>query len=151
MIGPQVDPVTISGLAVSLLAPYLAEAGRGAAKKAGEAAWAQAEAVIGAIRTKFSADNDSYAHETLARLEQAPDTEGRRRALADILAEKLQADPAFASKLSSLVEDASPQRSVNVSVRGDRSFGVGGNIADSTIIMGDQSSSARPERNDQKR
>ena len=100
------DPMTLAAAAVTIAAPYFGEAGKAAAKKAGEAAVAQVEALVGAIRQKFGANKDDYAEQTLARLEQQPEAEGRRRALTDLVAEKAEADPAFAQELTNLVEAA---------------------------------------------
>jgi hypothetical protein len=101
----RMDPTQLASMAVSLVAPYLTEAGKAAANKAGEAAGQQVEAILAAIRRRFQGDGDSYAQQTLERLEQQPDAEGRRRALGDVLAEKA-ADPAFAQELGDLVRKA---------------------------------------------
>ncbi len=58
-----------------------------------------------AIRTKFSADKDEYAKETLKRLEEKPREESRQIALANILTEKIEADPKFKEELKQLVQD----------------------------------------------
>ena len=100
------DPMTLAAAAVAIAAPYLSEAGKAAAKKAGEAVGNQVEAVVKAIRQKFEADQDDYGKQTLARLEQQPEAEGRRRALTDVVAEKAEADSAFAQELMGLVEAA---------------------------------------------
>ena len=96
----------IAAAAAALLGPYLAKAGEALAKKAGEAAWAKVEALYQAIRRKFAADRDDYAQKTLQRLEEQPSSEARQAALADVLAEKAQADPAFARQLAALVGEA---------------------------------------------
>src|SRR5262249_28610976 len=104
------DPATLAAAAVGLLAPYLTEAGKAAAKKAGEGAGGQLDALLSAILRKFGLEQDAYASQTLSRLEQQPDTESRRRALADVVAEKAEADPDFKLELERLVEavQASP-------------------------------------------
>jgi hypothetical protein len=100
------EPTALAAAAVSIVAPYLAEAGKAAAKKAGEAAVSRVEAVLGAIKAKFQADQDEFAEQTLARLEAQPEAEGRRGSLADVVAEKAAADPAFAQELERQVEAA---------------------------------------------
>ncbi|MGB9870629.1 MAG: hypothetical protein ACPLYD_03105 [Anaerolineae bacterium] len=102
----------IAAAAAALLGPYLAKAGEALAKKAGEAAWAKVEALYQAIRRKFAADRDDYAQKTLQRLEEQPSSEARQAALADVLAEKAQADPAFARQLAALVGEAGEDKAL---------------------------------------
>ncbi len=92
--------------AVAILAPYLTDAGKEAAKKAGDAAGQQVEALLGAIRRRLSSEQDSYGQQALERLEHQPEAEGRRQTLTDVLAEKAAADPAFATELERLVQEA---------------------------------------------
>jgi hypothetical protein len=99
------DPAAIATMAVTMLAPYLAEAGKVAANEIGQDAAGQVERLIDAIRRKFGTDQDGYAAETLARLEQQPAAEPRKRALTDVLTEKADADSAFKSELERLVAE----------------------------------------------
>ncbi len=100
------DPVTLAGTAIGLLSPYLTEAGKAAAKKIGEGAGSHLDGLLAVIRHKFGLDQDAYAAQTLSRLEEQPAAESRQRALADIVAEKAQADPAFKAELERLVQSA---------------------------------------------
>ena len=101
----DIDIAQIATAAVALLGPYLAKAGEAAAKKVGEAAWEKMEALSQAIRRKFEADKkNAKAQETLQRFEEQPTDEDRQAALANVLAEKAQADPAFAEELARLVQ-----------------------------------------------
>ena len=100
------DPTALAGAVVAMVAPYLAEAGKAAAEKAGESAASHVGGILGVIRRKFGADDDEYAQQTLARLEEQPQAEARRRSLADLLAEKLEAEPAFREELERLVQGA---------------------------------------------
>jgi hypothetical protein len=104
----QMDPVQLATMAVTLIAPYLTEAGKAAAAKAGEAAGQQVDAILSAIRRRFVSDGDTYAQQTLERLEQQPEAEGRKRALADVVAEKA-ADPSFAKELAELLQKAADE------------------------------------------
>jgi hypothetical protein len=99
------DPLQLATMAVSLIAPYLTEAGKAAANKAGEAAGQQIEGLLNSIRRRFEKDSDAYAQQTLERLEQQPEAEGRRRAVVDVLAEKA-ADPEFAQELAGILNKA---------------------------------------------
>jgi hypothetical protein len=99
--------------AVMLLAPYLAKFGESFAARAGEAALDGTKALFGAIRRKFSQDNDPYAQQTLDRLAQQPDDEGRQAALRSVLEEKANEDRAFAEQLLELVGKATDGQPVN--------------------------------------
>lgn len=103
----------IAAAAVALLAPYLAEAGKSIAGKAGDAAAAGIAALHERLRHRFRDDDDAYAQQSLTRLEEEPADERRQRALADVLAEKAEADAAFAEELRELVGTASGGRPVN--------------------------------------
>jgi hypothetical protein len=100
------DPATLGTLAVSIVAPYLTEAGKAAAAKIGETASGQVANLLATLQRKFGADQDAYAGQTLARLEEQPDADTRKRALADVVAEKAEADPAFKEELARGVEAA---------------------------------------------
>ncbi|HEY1292336.1 MAG TPA: hypothetical protein VGJ60_04515 [Chloroflexota bacterium] len=99
------DPLQLATMAISLIAPYLTQAGKAAANKAGEAAGQQIEGLLNAIRGRFVKDADMYAQQTLERLEQQPEAEGRRRAMVDVLAEKA-VDPEFAQQLAQILDKA---------------------------------------------
>jgi hypothetical protein len=105
------DPA-IASAAASMLAPYLAKAGDAAAKKAGELAIGQLGPLYQAIRRKFDRDADAYAQQTLARLEEQPTAEGRQQALATVLAEKAEGDPAFGQEVTRLVQGLSQDTAV---------------------------------------
>ena len=100
------DPSQLAAQAVGILPPYLTEAGKVAAKQAGEAAERHVEALLVAIRRRFGSDQDSYGQQRLERLEQQPGAEGRRQTLADVLSEEAAADPAFTAELQRLIQRA---------------------------------------------
>ncbi len=107
---PVIDPITTT--AVALLTPYFAKAGEEIAQKAGDAVWEMATSLYHAIKQKFTRDQDSYAQQTLQRLEEQPTNEARQIALADILNEKIQADPSFAQELKQLVQKTTQTQGV---------------------------------------
>ncbi len=107
----MIDPMTTA--AVALLAPYLAKAGEEVAQKVGDAAWQMAASLYQAIRRKFTKDQDAYAQQTLQRLKEQPTNEARQAALADVLNEKVQADPSFAQELKQLVQDTTQTQGIN--------------------------------------
>lgn len=106
------DPTQLATQAVALLAPYLTAAGKAAAQKAGAAAGQQFQALMVAIRRRLSSEPDTYGQQTLARLEQEPEAQPRQRALADVLAEKAEADAGFARELEQLVQSARQEPAV---------------------------------------
>ena len=48
------DPVTLAGLAITTLSPYIAEVGKEVATKVGDAAFEQAQRLYDAIRARFA-------------------------------------------------------------------------------------------------
>ena len=126
---------TIAAGAIAVLAPYLAEAGKGFAKKSGESLAEKAESLYGTIKAKFSGDND--ATQALALVEAKPQSKGRLMALEEVLAERMDGDSDFAAAISRLVEEAKKADSRKVLVFGERNIAVGGNVNGSTLITGD--------------
>jgi hypothetical protein len=101
------DPVSLARGIVTLLVPYLAKAGDVIAGKVGEATWegvsTKVKAVHDAIRDKFY--EHPYAAQTLTRLEERPEDEGRQIAVRALLTELLGED----SQLQAVLEDALAQ------------------------------------------
>ena len=132
------DISLIATAAAAMLAPYLSEAGKAAAKKAGEKAWEKVAGLYQAIRRKFAADKDDYAQKTMERLEAQPTAEARQVALADVLAEKAQTDPAFAQELARLVQGAAEDRAVVqilTQVYGEGRVGKIINVAQASVVQ----------------
>lgn len=93
------DPIAIT--AATLVAKWAAE---GMVKEAAKSAWEGLKKIYDAVRVKFTGDKESS--EVLQRLEQKPASEARTHELAEVLDERLKADPAFAKELRHLVEEA---------------------------------------------
>ena len=102
------DPVTLAAAAVALLGPYLARIGGRLAEGAGDQVADAALPALGrlyeAVRRRFAPG--TYPGGLLAGVEERPEHEARRRALADALAEAVQDDRDFADALEKLVADA---------------------------------------------
>lgn len=98
------DVVQAITIAAALLAPYLAKAGEGFAKKAGERVWEKVEALYRAVRRKVEADKGDGADKTLERLQAEPINETRKAGLTTILTEKTKSDAGFAQELVRLVQ-----------------------------------------------
>jgi hypothetical protein len=125
------DPVTLAGAAVALLGPYLARIGGRAADRAGEAiadaALPRLGELLQALRRRFAPG--SYEGGVLEGVAQRPDSQARRRALADTLAEELAEDPRFAGEVERLVADIRAAGGVRTDVgviEGPAAFG--GNV-----------------------
>lgn len=94
--------------AVNLLAPltpFLTKAGEKVAEKIGEAGFEKAKSLYSAIRDKFASDEDEYALQTLRKLEEQPENEGRKAALIGVLAGKADDDAGFAQQLERIVQE----------------------------------------------
>lgn len=96
------DPIAIT--AATLVAKWAAE---GMVKEAAKSAWEGLKKIYDAVRVKFTGDKESS--EVLHRLEEKPTSEGRTKELAEVLDERLKADPAFAKELRDLVKEAGTQ------------------------------------------
>jgi hypothetical protein len=131
----MVEPVSLAATAVVLLAPYLVKAGEAFAEKAGEALAEKTGALYRTIKGKFT--NDSYAEQTLLRLEESPDSKGRQTALEHLLAEKMEEDSAFAEQVQRLIEEAKAADTRNIISYGERSVAIGGDVTNSNINTGD--------------
>jgi hypothetical protein len=131
----MVEPISLAATAVVLLSPYLIKAGEAFAEKAGDALADRTGALYRAIKSKFA--NDSYADQTLRRLEEAPDSKGRQTALEHLLTEKMEEDVTFADQVRQLIEEAKAVDARNVISYGERSVAVGGDLTNANINTGD--------------
>lgn len=134
------DVQALATAAMAILSPYLAQAGEAFAKKAGEKLAEKAGAVYQAIKEKFK--GDSYAEETLARVEEKPESEGRQAALKEVLAEKLGEDADFAEVVGRLLAEAQAADTRKVIASGERSVAAGGSANASAIATGEGSAAA---------
>lgn len=108
------DPVQLATAAVAVLAPFLSTLAGKAGEKVTESLAARAGAGAGgavdglykAIRDEFAAKGDEDARQSLKSLEAKPDSQGRQTALAEVVADKAKADPAFAAQVAELVQRA---------------------------------------------
>jgi len=98
------DPQAIAAMTVSVIAPYLAKAGKSLAKEVGQVALDTMKAVYTSVKVALA--GDSYAQETLERVEQEPLSKSRLNALESLLEERLQADRDFAESLQGLLQEA---------------------------------------------
>jgi hypothetical protein len=125
---------TIAAGAIAVLGPYLAEAGKGFAKKAGESLAEKAGSLYGIIKAKFTGDSDAEQALAVFKSKQSP---GRVLTLKEVLTEKMNDDPDFAAAVNKLVEEAKRSDTRNVIVFGDRNIATSGDVTESTFITGD--------------
>lgn len=95
------DPATIALTAAGLLAKKALDAAGG---RAGESAWAALGRIADAVRRRFGSDPE--VTEALDRLEAKPASEARTAEVAEVLGDRLRADPAFADELAGLIDQA---------------------------------------------
>jgi hypothetical protein len=93
------DPVTLAGSAVALVAPYLVEGGTELAKKVGGEVGERIVKLYDKVKAKLTGGGA----EALADLEKQPNDADSQAALRVQLKKALEADPAFKDELEKLV------------------------------------------------
>jgi hypothetical protein len=129
----MVDSITAS-LVVSLLSPFLVKAGEKFAEKVGEKLADKTGQIYNLLKESFT--EDEYAGLTLLRLEQAPENEGRKAALENVIKEKMEENSDFAKQLITLVHEAKEADAKNVIASGERSVAIGGDVHSTNINTG---------------
>lgn len=144
------DIETIAITTVGLLTPYLAEAGRAAAKEMGKGAWEQVNALFRAVRDRFR--GNPAAAIALEDLTKAPGDPDSQAALCKELKKILRDDDVFVNHLAEIIGEVQlsvfPSHATTIGsgvtatgkgsvVAGERGVAVGGEIRSSVIITGD--------------
>lgn len=96
------EAVSIASATISLLTPYLVEAGGKVAKEAISAAWEKAVEIHKLVKERVTKDDDKYSKETFERYEKEP--EKRKLAMQEVLTEILEKDTHFSDNLVTLLE-----------------------------------------------
>ncbi|MEM9089296.1 MAG: hypothetical protein AAGC93_11175 [Cyanobacteria bacterium P01_F01_bin.53] len=99
------DPIQIATIAVSLLAPYLAEGGKIVSQKAGEASWGQLSALYKVIHKKIRSSSDRHLQEAFQRLAEFPANQSRQDELKRLLVEMLSTDPKFLREVRAAIQE----------------------------------------------
>jgi hypothetical protein len=124
-----VEPVTTI-TAVSLLAMYLKglseEAGKRTAAGLDDGTRHGLRRLYETVKRRLS--RDSYADETLSRVQAEPDNERRRRALQDVLDELVETDVDFARELAGAVADARRAAGDSIQIDNSGAVAVQGNV-----------------------
>lgn len=93
------DPVTLAIAAAGLISKFY----EGAVAKAGEETTA---GLTTWIKDRFK--GHEIGEQALARVEDAPDSSSRVKALEDVIVDRAQADPEFLAQLAKLLDKARP-------------------------------------------
>jgi hypothetical protein len=106
--GRFMDPATIAAAALTILSPYVKDAGRELVKTVGEVTLEKSKALLGWLKDRFA--GDAVAAKDLSRFESDPDK--FESGLKSTLEEKAQSDPDFATELKRRVDEIGPQIAV---------------------------------------
>jgi hypothetical protein len=111
------DPVSLAGSVVALIAPRLAKAGIDVARDAGVSALDKVDDLVDAVRGKLAGDERrTEALEKVAHESAAPEDQER---LKNILVGEIAADAEFAGLLERLVQESGPSQGIaNVHISG---------------------------------
>ncbi|WP_341679088.1 hypothetical protein [Niveibacterium sp. SC-1] len=104
------DPVTLAGTAVAVLAPYLGKAAEKFAGAAGDAAWKKAGEFYDALKTRLA--GHPGAADALTDLAATPADPDAQAALRQALKKLIASDPDFARELAALSDQAAAPPSV---------------------------------------
>lgn len=104
------DPIaSLAASTVTILAPYLAEAGHEFAKEGGKAVAVKIEALYQMLKKRFK--KKSSAKEALADLEADPKSQDAQASLRLQIAKQLKDDPAFADSLRDMLKEIDEDQS----------------------------------------
>ena len=120
---------SVAAASVAILVPYLAEAGKAIAKKAGEAAWSHAESIFRAIQAKFK--TNPIADAALSDVIKNPDDKDNQASLRKELKKAMELDEGFLDELRGFVVKAQQSGIVvsgsgSVATSGGTAAGAGG-------------------------
>ncbi|AWB07515.1 hypothetical protein A6A40_21060 (plasmid) [Azospirillum humicireducens] len=116
MSSALVTAAEVAAATVTVLSPYLSEAGKEAAKSVGKEVAGQGFKLLGWLRDKLT----GRGAEALTALEEKPERETRKEALTIQLREVLEDNPALLDELRALLTEETPQgHSLIQTVNGD--------------------------------
>jgi hypothetical protein len=98
------DPVTIGTAVVTILSPYVADAGKELVKAAGEVGLEKARGLMTWLKQQFA--GDSVAASDLSRFEQNPTVFAP--SLQATIEKKVTSDPAFSAAIADRVKELGP-------------------------------------------
>lgn len=134
------DPVTIGTAVVTILTPYVADAGKELVKTVGEAGVAKTKELMQWLKGKFA--GDPVATTDLARFEKDP--AGYAKPLQDTIASKIKEDPAFSAEISTRINELGPYVTIVQKFRDAQDMiGVEGRIGSGRVSVTQEGEIAR--------
>jgi hypothetical protein len=121
------EPLTIATTAVAFLSPYLLKAGEKAAEEVGKKLPEAAASVWNAITTRFR--GNVVAEAAVKDLVEQPGDQLNQSTFANQLRKALQDEPAFATELAHLLEEAKRQSGDTISNTGSGAVATSGSVA----------------------
>jgi hypothetical protein len=98
------DPATIATAALTILGPFIKDAGEDLVKTVGQVALGKAKELFQWLKDRFS--SDAVAAKDLSRFQSDPDT--FEAGLHSTIQEKAEQDPEFAAELTRRLDDLGP-------------------------------------------
>lgn len=98
------DPLTIGASVVTILTPYVADAGKQLLATVGEAGVEKTKELMHWLKARFA--GDPVATTDLTRFEKDP--AGYAKPLQDTIDSKVKEDPAFSTEIAKRVDDLAP-------------------------------------------
>ncbi len=126
---------TIVAGAVTAMVALLGKAAQPLAERAGEKVARAASSLLQVVKSRVK--GDTYAEQTLARLEEQPEDEGRQAGLKSVLSELMTKDAQFKDIVDKLVSEIKEADSRNVIAWGEGSVAIGGDSERNIIVTGD--------------
>jgi hypothetical protein len=121
------EPLTIATTAVAFLSPYLVKAGEKAAEEVGKKLPEAAARVWNAIMTRFR--GNAVAEAAVKDLAEKPGDQLNQSTFANQLRKVLDAEPAFATELAHLLEEAKRQSGDTITNTGSGAVATSGGVA----------------------
>ncbi len=126
------DPVTIGAAVVTILTPYVADAGKELVKTVGEAGVEKTKELMQWLKGKFA--GDPVATTDLTRFEKDP--AGYAKPLQDTIESKIKEDPAFSAEISTRINDLGPYITIVQEFKDARNMtGVDGDIGSGRVSV----------------
>ena len=121
------EPLTIATTAVAFLSPYLVKAGEKAAEEVGKKLPEAAARVWNAIMTRFR--GNMVAEAAVKDLADQPGDQLNQSTFANQLRKAVEAEPAFATELAHLLEEAKRQSGDTIMNTGSGAVATSGGVA----------------------
>lgn len=135
-----IELTALAAASLSVIGPYLNLGSAAFAEKAGDKLAEKAGDLWQALRKKFAGDDD--AEKTLSLAQAKPESEARMSTLAEVLVEKMEADPEFASLVNQLIGEAREADERNLIVSGKQNITAGRDMSGNTIIFDNSKANA---------